>query len=241
MSNAPSSAPPTGAGPRSGDMKADARREFDRWSATYDRSWINEFVFRPSMRACQEEIYRWLDRRSAQRFDLLDVGCGTASLLVTLAGAAEAGRLAGLDYSPSMVAHAQRKLAGLGLAERISVSEGDAEHPPFAPGSFDIVTCCNSFHHYPHQEAVIRQFASLLRPGGMLVLIDGFRDNVVGWVLFDVFVALAERNVHHAAWGDIRRWAEQAGFEQVVQRKINVLAPLLVTVAERGGRAQAAA
>ena len=66
-----------------------------------------------------------------------------------------------------------------------------------------------------------------------MILIDGFRDNVIGWIVFDVCVALAERHVHHAAWSEIRRMLAEAGFAHVEQRKLNVLAPLLVNVARR--------
>ncbi len=77
----------------------------------------------------------------------------------------------------------------------------------------------------------MREFRRVLRPGGMLILIDGFRDNVIGWVIFDVAVALVERMVHHASWSEVRVMLEQAGFNGIQQRKVNVLAPLLVSVA----------
>ena len=85
----------------------------------------------------------------------------------------------------------------------------------------------------PHQAAVIHEFHRVLRPGGLLIMIDGFRDNVIGWVIFDVAVTLVEGHVHHAAWSEIRRMADDAGFRDLQQRKLNVLAPLLVTVAQR--------
>ncbi len=73
----------------------------------------------------------------------------------------------------------------------------------------------------------------MLRPGGMLVLIDGFRDNVVGWIVFDVAVAFVEKAVHHAAWSAVRNMLAEAGFSTITQRKLNVLAPLLVSVAKK--------
>jgi ubiquinone/menaquinone biosynthesis C-methylase UbiE len=214
-------------------VKHRARHQFDRWAASYDRSWLSELVFFPTVRACQEEIVRWQRQRNGGTYRLLDVGCGTGNLLATLAADPYAAALVGLDYSTEMVSRAQAKLTALGTSAAPEVVQGDAEHLPFDAASFDVLTCCHSFHHYPHQAAVVREFCRVLRPAGALILIDGFRDNVIGWVLFDVFVARIERHVHHAAWSEIRRLVEDAGFASLRQRKLNVLAPLLVNVAAR--------
>lgn len=215
------------------EMRQTARAQFDKWALSYDRSRLNELVFFPTVRACQEEILRWHLTRGGRPFRLLDVGCGTGTLVNRLAALPAAELLVGLDYSPVMVRHLAHKIAASPHAARLHAVVGDSERLPFADASFDVVTCCNSFHHYPHQAAVIRAFHRVLRPGGALVLIDGFRDNVIGWIVFDVGVALAEGRVRHAAWSDVRNMTRAAGFATLRQRKLNILAPLLVTVATR--------
>lgn len=209
-----------------------ALRQFERWADSYDRSWLNELVFFPTIRACQIEILRWQDQRTGRTYRLLDVGCGTGSLLMRLSGDAEAAMLVGLDYSPAML---RRLTSRAATSDRANVHavQADSERLPFADASFDLVTCCNSFHHYPHQALVAREMHRVLAPGGMLILIDGFRDNVIGWVVFDVFVALAERSVHHCSWSQVRHLLLDAGFTDIRQRKLNVLVPLLVTCARR--------
>jgi ubiquinone/menaquinone biosynthesis C-methylase UbiE len=212
-------------------VKHAARSHFDRWADSYDRSRLSELVFFPSIRACWEELTHWQVRRGGGPYQLVDVGCGTGNLLISLLDDPHAERLIGLDYSEEMVSRLQSKIAAGGRPDRLQVLHGDAEHLPFDDASLEVVTCCNSFHHYPHQAAVVREFRRVLRPGGMLILIDGFRDNVIGWVIFDVAVALVERMVHHASWSEVRVMLEQAGFNGIQQRKVNVLAPLLVSVA----------
>ncbi len=212
-------------------VKRHAQRHFEKWALSYDRSLLNEFVFFPSIRACQVEIARWQARRGARPYHMLDVGCGTGSLLSIMAADPLAERLVGLDYAHEMIKRAAEKFADSEYADRLFAVRADSERLPFAPGSFDVVTCCNSFHHYPHQAEAIRGFLRVLRPGGLLVLIDGFRDNVIGWVVFDVAVALVEKHVHHASWTEIKSMIEQAGFAELHQRKLNVLAPLLVNAA----------
>ncbi len=214
-------------------IKRHARGYFDRWATYYDRSWLNELVFFPSIRACQDEIRRWSAPRGGAPFRMLDVGCGTGSLLALVSELPQAELLVGLDYSAEMVARAAEKFAQGAGGDRLQAVHGDSERLPFADESFDVLTCCNSFHHYPHQAAVLREFHRVLRPDGLLVLIDGFRDNVIGWVVFDVCVGTVEQNVHHAPWCEVRTMLEQAGLTRILQRKMNVLAPLLVNVAIR--------
>lgn len=217
--------------PHAGATKLRARQQFDQWARSYDRSLLNEFVFYPSIRACQEEVERWKRDNPGRCYRLLDVGCGTGNLLGRLRNDPAAEMLVGLDYSAAMTRALAEKIAASSAAGRTFAVQGDSEHLPFADAAFDVVTCCNSFHHYPRQANVIREFRRVLRPGGRLFLIDGFRDNVVGWFIFDVCVSLAEGGVHHAAWSAVRRMVLDAGFGRVAQRKMNVLAPLLVTVA----------
>jgi len=214
------------------EAKQAARAQFDRWASSYDRSWLRELIFYPAMRVCREEILRWQQRRGGGPYDLLDVGCATGRFLLSLLDSSDARQLVGLDYSAEMIRRFGEKIAALG-DRRLRAVHGDAERLPFDAACFDVVTCCNSFHHYPHQAAVLREFHRVLRRGGVLVLVDGFRDNVIGWVLFDVAVGAAEKNVHHAAWSQVRQMCEAAGFAEIRQRKLNVLVPLLVTVAAK--------
>lgn len=65
-------------------------------------------------------------------------------LLKQLAALYPQKQLAGVDLSEKMVEEARRKLPA-----QVTVLAGDGERLPFPAGSFDLVTCCDSFHHYP--------------------------------------------------------------------------------------------
>lgn len=210
--------------------KRQAQVEFEKWARSYDRSLLNEVVFFPSIRECQRAIAAWQAGRGNLPYRALDIGCGTGRLLSMLAADDAAELLIGLDYAAEMVRRAADKFRASPRASRLCAINGDAERLPLASASVDVVTCCNSFHHYPHQAEAVREFRRVLRPGGLLVLIDGFRDNAIGWLIFDVGVTLAERHVHHASWREFRSMIEGAGFSSLEQRKLNVLAPLLVNV-----------
>jgi len=93
-----------------------------------------------------------------------------------------------------------------------------------------VVTCSHSFHHYPRQEAVVREMCRVLRPGGKLLLIDGNRDGWWGWLVFDMAVTWLEGEVHHCSANRLKQLFAAAGFEKVNQIRRGSLAPFMLTV-----------
>jgi ubiquinone/menaquinone biosynthesis C-methylase UbiE len=214
---------------RAKKMKDHAHAEFHAWADTYDASLLNRFMFHPAYRLFIEEIYTWQANRTVP-FDLLDIGCATGAFHRMLSACRLPARVWGVDYVPAMCRAASQKAQQAGVANRVRYVAGDSEHLPFADGSFDVVTCSNSFHHYPHQKRVVQDMRRVLRPGGRLIIIDGFRDNVIGWVVFDVIIGMIENGVHHAPWSTLREYLEQAGFTDIRRRKAGFWFPLLLTV-----------
>ncbi len=99
--------------------------------------------------------------------DLLDCGCGTAPMLSLLKKKYPGKRYTGIDLTPKMIEVARAKqMAGVELVV------GDCENLPFPENSFDVVICCQSFHHYPNVQDFFDSVYRVLRPGGRLVLRD---------------------------------------------------------------------
>jgi SAM-dependent methyltransferase len=105
----------------------------------------------------------------AAPLDVLDVGCGTGFLALL---AAEAGhRASGVDMAEAMLAQARAKAASRGLA--VGFERGDAEAPPFIPGSFDLIVERHVIWTLPDPTRALRHWFELLRPGGRVALIEG--------------------------------------------------------------------
>lgn len=211
--------------------KQQARQEFEAWADTYDRSLLNRFLFRPCYLVLMEEVARWYAQRG-EAFAVLDVGCGTGTFVGLVAASPWPVRAVGLDYAPAMCAAASHKAAQAGASQVARFTAGDSERLPFADASFDLITCSNSFHHYPHQQAVVSEMRRLLRPGGRLIIIDGFRDNVIGWFVFDVIITCVEKDVYHAPWPVMHEYFVNAGLINIRRRKFNLWFPLLATIGD---------
>jgi ubiquinone/menaquinone biosynthesis C-methylase UbiE len=201
-----------------------AAEEFTRWSESYDRCILQRLLFGPSHRVL---IRRIRETAGDQAFRLLDIGCGTGLFAARLRDALPGAKVWGVDLTGDMLARGSVRWRHL-EADVLPV-QGDSERLPFAPGSFDFVTCANSFHHYPHQEVAIQEMARVLKPGGRLLIIDGYRDAPWGWFIYDVCVTYREGDVHHASARRFRDLMGRAGFQAVAQKVHRGLAPFLLS------------
>ena len=131
----------------------------------------------------------------------------------------------------------RRKRRWHSLRDQALPVQGDSERLPFQDGAFDIVTCANSFHHYPHQDRAVAEMHRVLKPGGRLLLLDGCRDNLWGWFIYDLCVAAVEGDVRHASARDLRRLFHGTGFTSIVQNVYHGPAPFLLTEGVAGSGA----
>lgn len=118
--------------------------------------------------------------------DVLDIGCGTGSLSVLLA---ELGcRVTGIDFAPEMIALAEEKANRAQQPIRFQVM--DAAFPQLDPQQFDLIVCRHLLWALPEPGDVLQRWVRLLKPGGRLILIEGFWHTGAGLRAQDILDAL---------------------------------------------------
>jgi trans-aconitate 2-methyltransferase len=129
-----------------------------------------------------DPMARWgaavLDRLTLDGDEVvLDAGCGSGRVTESLAERLPRGQVIAVDGSSAMIASASERLARFGA--RVSYVVADLGEPlPVDPGSVDAVLSTATFHWVPDHDALFRNLAAVLRPGGPLVAQCGGAGNV---------------------------------------------------------------
>jgi ubiquinone/menaquinone biosynthesis C-methylase UbiE len=146
------------------DPTTRSRRYWDDVAPRYDRAmrFLERFQFRGGR--------EWVCSRV--RGDVLEVAVGTG---LNLALYPSGTRLTGVDLSPAMLARARSRSAAIGRP--IELKEADVEALPFDDGTFDTVVCTLAMCAVPDERAAILEMSRMLRPGGLLLLLDHIGSN----------------------------------------------------------------
>jgi ubiquinone/menaquinone biosynthesis C-methylase UbiE len=75
------------------------------------------------------------------------------------------------DLTPRMLEKARDFILAQGVTNAL-FQVADAEQLPFAPESFDRVTCRIAPHHFPNISQFVQEVARILKPAGIFLLID---------------------------------------------------------------------
>ncbi len=149
---------------------------------------------------------------SGQR--ILDVGCGTGSLLVQIAETVKGTRLSGLDPDGKALVRCRQKAARAGVD--IDWCEGFADELPHADASFDRVLSSFMFHHLDLdvKQGMLREVRRVLTPGGEFHLIDfGGQHQGTHAALARLFHSHTQLADNRA--GRVAALFEEAGFDDI--------------------------
>jgi len=161
---------------------------FDRWSRTYENSWMQRLIFD----RVHAEVLAEMGDAAAQT--IVDVGCGTGRLLRAIRARRPEARLVGVDAAPGMIDVARSLTPGA------EFHIAPAERLPLPDGSADVVLTTISFHHWQDQALGVREAARVLREGGRFILAD-LKPLLIGRLFGERARSAAERDRMFSAAG----------------------------------------
>jgi ubiquinone/menaquinone biosynthesis C-methylase UbiE len=123
--------------------------------------------------------------RSGNR--VLEVGCGTGSLLLAIKHAHPDVEVVGLDPDPKALTRAKGKADAEGVT--IELDRGFSDALPYPPASFDRVLSSLMFHHLPaeEKESMLTEVRRVLKAGGTFHMLDLAGPDAPGGFLSRVF------------------------------------------------------
>ncbi len=169
---------------------------------------LQRWLFREGfMRALVDDANIGPDQR------VLDIGCGTGTLIILVQRLHPQAEVVGLDPDPKALAIAKQKSEKAGVA--INFVRGFADEIPYPPASFDRVLSSFMFHHLTRDEKLgaLRDVSRVLRPGGSLHLLDFGRPR--SWYS-SVLARLLHRGQHlrDNIEGHIPQFMSESGFAE---------------------------
>jgi SAM-dependent methyltransferase len=144
---------------------------------------IHRAVWGPGV-ATREQAFHYVDDVIADRarslpfsapLHIVDLGCGVGATLVHLAAHLPGMRGTGVTLSPLQAQMAADRIRAAGLADRITCIEGDYTNVRADLAPADLAYAVESFVHGSSPGRFFAECARLVRPGGMLIIVDDFR------------------------------------------------------------------
>lgn len=154
-------------------MDEDAvRTAYRRWAPIYDTT------FGRISTAGRRHAVAHINQSSGR---VLEVGVGTGLSLPQYGRHLE---ITGIDLAPEMLEKARERVAANNLDHVTGLHEMDAEKLAFPDASFDTVVAMYVMTVVPNPEAVMRELARVVKPGGQVLLVNHFsqRDGVRGFI-----------------------------------------------------------
>ena len=156
--------------------------------------------------------------------DLLDVGCGPATITADLADRVTPGRVVGLDAASGALEAARATLAERDLPARVGLTDGDVMSLPFDDGTFDVAHAHQVLQHLSNPVDALAEMRRVTRPGGIVAVRDAVYSAMTWYPEFEgmklwrsVYMATARANGGEPdAGGRLLAWAHRAGFTEVM-------------------------
>jgi ubiquinone/menaquinone biosynthesis C-methylase UbiE len=101
---------------------------------------------------------------------ILEIGCGTGSLLKLIANELENGIVEGIDFSKTMISIAKKKNKKHISKKKAIIRLGNFDELQFEKNSYDKIFSVNTIYFWKSPVSTISKVSDLLKANGMMVL-----------------------------------------------------------------------
>ena len=144
------------------------RGMFNDIAPTYDK--LNHILSLDIDKLWRKRVVRIVRKLGAKH--IMDMATGTGDLAIAMARKIEGSTIYGADFSSEMLAVAKQKIEGLGLSERISLTECNAENIPLEDETVDAATVAFGVRNFEHQKEALTEMMRTIKRGGHLIVLE---------------------------------------------------------------------
>jgi len=163
-----------------------------------------------------EEVSRLLSGLDLEGKQVLDIGCGSGGITVSLVTDYQAAHVVGIDVEEAGCRSTRDRAQRAGIADRVSIQQVVPGPIPLADESFGIVFSKDSIVHIPDKYSLTQDVHRLLLPGGWFVASD--------WLIghdgepsaeMKHYIQLEDLDLNMASPERYRQALEQSGFVDI--------------------------
>lgn len=144
------------------------RGMFNDIAPTYDK--LNHILSLDIDKLWRKRVVRIVRKLGAKH--IMDMATGTGDLAIAMAKKIDGTTIYGADFSSEMLAVAKQKIEQLGLSERISLTECNAEDIPLADEAIDAATVAFGVRNFEHQKEALTEMKRTIKKGGHLIVLE---------------------------------------------------------------------
>ena len=169
-----------------------------------------------------EEVARVLEGIDLTGMRVMDIGCGTGAITLSLVQDHGAALAIGIDVEGHVCEEARTRAANAGATDKVEIVQVEPGPFPFDDQSFDLVFSKDSIIHIADKEALAKDIHRVLKPGGWFAASDWLtnHDGEMSPAL-QHYVDLEGLGFAMASPERYARALAAAGFEEVTTRDRN--------------------
>ncbi|MFX0544436.1 methyltransferase domain-containing protein [Roseovarius sp. S1116L3] len=162
-----------------------------------------------------EEVARVLEGLDLSGKRVLDIGCGSGAITLSLARDHGATHVTGIDVEDDVAAAARARIAAAGAGGAVTIDKVVPGPFPYEDGAFDVVFSKDSIIHIPDKDALAREAFRVLAPGGWFAASDWMISGDTPTQQMADYLVLEDLDFAMASPARYRAALEGAGFEDV--------------------------